>query len=905
MTRTTITALAFSLCTAGLLLTSCSDGEKTGTQLQQRSVKVFPIQKKTVTDTGEWMGYLRGVQDTDLYPRVSGFIVSYKEGQYVEEGEVIYQIDPKPFEAELARAKANLDAANASLEQAQVNRDQLQLDVDRYTQLVKTGAVSDKQLTDAQHNLNAAKAKVDACLADIKQQEASVMTAEINLQYAGVKAPYSGFVGTSNVSTGALVGPSTKLGNITSDGPLRVDFSINSDALLDSFKRYGKVESDKQDPELKDASPEFELLLEDGSTYAHKGKLLSMNSKVDSTGLIDIVGEIANPEGKLRGGMKINVKIPLSTKEAMLVPESAIRTVMRNNFILVVDKQNVPHSLPVTTEGVYEVEIEEADGFKSTQKLVAVSGYQDKSLTDAFKSYGYEDVTAVPVVADADNGVQAMNISSANARISQEKKALEEARKEQENSLLSSLLVAVGLEDEVPSPDTIKPASILTETLSFKPNAPIQAANQQQKPLNTNAKATLPPALVKVAPLLQQDVCVSVDWYGTVRGKEETEIRPQISGFLLKQHFRNGTIVKEGDVLFTIDPAPYEAALAQAKANLDSSIARKEAAMVELEKAQSDLERYTKANETTHGAVAEKDITDARSAVQTKQAALRQAEAAVEQMNAAVLTAEINLSYTTIKAPFTGRAGISNPSIGSLVSPSAVEPLVTLSSVNPMRVDFQVSGRDALQITNRVGKNNPNGGMEFDILLENGSLYPAKGKIVSPDNVVKKSTGTFGIVGEVENVTNGLRSGMPVTVRAGLREFKNAYLVPARAPMNADGNDIIILLGADNAPTPLPIKRGPIVTIPVTGPDGKEVIQPMQIVEINPQILQAVGFPDPSQVKVIVEGTIPAGMALQANMKANGRANKVIPRDFIYTAPKTVEPSITADKAPVPNLNKF
>ena len=310
MTKKTLTALAFSLCTAGLLLTSCSEAEKASATTQQRAVKVFPIQKKTVTDTGDWMGYLRGVQDTDLYPRVSGFIVSYKEGQYVEEGEVIYQIDPKPFEAELARAKANLDAAKASLDQAEVNRDQLQLDVDRYTQLAKTGAVSDKQLTDAQHNLNAAKAKVDACQADIKQQEAAVMTAEINLQYAGVKAPYSGFVGTSNVSTGALVNPSTKLGNITSDGPLRVDFSINSDALLDSFKRYGKVESDKTDPELKDASPEFELLLEDGSIYAHKGKLLSMNSKVDSTGLIDIVGEIDNPEGKLRGGMKINVRIP-------------------------------------------------------------------------------------------------------------------------------------------------------------------------------------------------------------------------------------------------------------------------------------------------------------------------------------------------------------------------------------------------------------------------------------------------------------------------------------------------------------------------------------------------------------------------------------------------------------------
>lgn len=905
MTRHTITALAFSLCTIGGVLTSCTEADKPRTAAQDQAVKVFPIQKKTVTDTAEWMGYLRGVQDTDLYPRVSGFIVSYKEGQYVKEGEVIYQIDPKPFEAELARAKANLDAAKASLEQAQVSRDKLQLDVDRYSQLTESGAVSDKQLTDAQHNLNAAKAKVDACQADIKQQEAAVMTAEINLQYASVKAPYSGFVGTSNVSTGALVGSTTKLGNITSDGPLRVDFSINSDALLSSFERYGKVESDKQDPELKNASPEFELLLEDGSVYNHKGKLLSMNSKVDSTGLIDIVGEIDNPDGKLRGGMKINVRIPLSTKEALLVPESAIRTVMRNNFILIVDKNNVPHSLPVTIDGEYEVEVEEANGFKSTQKLVAVSDYQDKSLIDAFKTYGYEDASAVPVVADADNGVQAMNISSANAHLAQKKKALAEARKEQENSLLHSLLVSVGLEDEAPSPDTIQPATIKTEPLTFKPAAPIQLAEQQNKPLDPNAKPTLPPALVKVTPLLQQDVCVSVDWYGTVRGKEETDIRPQISGFMLKQHFRNGTIVKEGDTLFTIDPAPYEAALAQAKANLDSAVARKEAATVELEKAQSDLERYTKANQTTHGAVAEKDITDARSDVHTKQASLRQAEASVEQMKAAVLTAEINLGYTTIKAPFTGRVGISNPSIGSLVSPSDKEPLVTLSSVNPIRVDFQVSGKDALQITNRIGKNNPNGAMEFDILLEDGSLYAAKGKIVSPDNVVKKSTGTFGIVGEVENVTNGLRSGMPVTIRAGLREYKNAYLVPARAPMNANGHDIVILLGPDNAPIPLPIKRGPLVIIPVTGPDGKEVTQPMQIIEFNPQMLQSMGFADPSQVKVIVEGTIPAGMALQANMKANGRANKLVPRDFIYSTPKTVEPSVTADKAPIPNLNKF
>lgn len=903
MTRNHITALALSLCSVGGVLTSCSEAEKVGVAAQERAVKVFPLQKKTVTDYGEWMGYLRGVQDTDLYPRVSGFIVSYKEGQYVQAGEVIYQIDPKPFEAELSRAEANLEAAKASYEQAVVARDQIKLDVERYEQLAKTGAVSDKQLSDARHNYAAASAKVDACMADIKQQEAAVMSAKINLDYAAVKAPYSGFVGTANISTGALVGPTTKLGNITSDGPLRVDFAINSDAMGAGFERYGQVQSDKTDPELKDASPDFELLLEDGTIYPHKGKLLSMNSKIDSTGLIDIVGEIDSPDGKLRGGMKVNVRIPLNTQEAFLVPEVAIRTVMRNRFILVVDKQNIPHSLPVTVGDTYEVEVEEANGYKSKQKLVAVSDYGNKSLVEAFKSYGYEDATQVPVVADNDSGVLAMNISSANSRIGDKKKEMQEAYDDQQDSLLSTVLMAIGLEEELPSPDTLTPTTIKTEALTFKPADPA-AAQQQQKP-NPNAVATQPPTPVKVTPLLQRDVSVPVEWYGTVRGKEETEIRPHISGFLLKQHFRNGTIVNEGDVLFTIDPAPYEAALAQAKANLDAAEAQKEAAEVELSKAKNDLERYSKANEETHGAVAEKDVTDAASSVQTKTAALRKAEATVEQMKAAVMTAEINLGYTTITAPFTGRAGISKPSIGSLVTSTSPEPLVSLSSVNPMRVDFQVSGRDALQITNKVGKNNPNGGMSFEILLEDGSVYPAKGKIISPDNVVKKSTGTFGIVGEVENVTHGLRSGMPITVRAALYERKGAFLVPARAPMNAQGNDIIILVGPDGAPTPVPIKRGPLVALPVTGADGKEVVQPMQIVELSPAMLNAMGFADPTKAQVVVEGTIPAAMTMQANMKANGRANKLAPKPFIYTAPKTVEPSVTADKSPVPTLNKF
>lgn len=845
------------------------------------------------------MGYLRGVQDTDLYPRVSGCIIEYQEGKEVKEGEVIYRIDPKPFQAELARAQANLDAAKASLVQAETSRDQIKLDVDRYTELVTTGAASDKQLTDAQHNLDAALAKIKACEAEIQQQEAAVRTASINLAYTEVKAPYDGFIGTSLISTGALVSPATKLGNITSSGTLRVDFSINSDALGNSFIRYGKVQSDKKDPALANASPQFEIVLEDGSTYEHKGDMLSMNSKVDNTGLIDIVGSVPNPDAKLRGGMKINLRVPIEEKEALLVPKDSIRTVMRNSFIIVVDKQNVPHSVPVTVEGNYTVEVKEDDGYTSTQEMVAITDY-NLPLAEYFSKYGYVNPEDVIIVADKENGVQAMTASSANSRIADRKKEMEEAWNEQNDSILSQILMAVGLEEPLPTPDTLKPQTISTKAFTYNPaeeQAKMQAAMKAMQATDPNAKATMPPVKVKVAKILQRDVSERMEWYGSLRGKEETEIRPQVSGFLLQQHFRNGTLVKEGDVLFTIDPAPYEAALASAQANLQSAKAQHEVAVVQLNKAKGDLERYTNA---TPGAVSTKMITDAESEVRTSEANVRKALATISQMEAAVSLAEINLGYTTIRAPFAGRVGISNPSIGALVSPSDPQALVSISSIDPIRVDFQVSGRDALQITNKVGKNNPEGAMSFDIILEDGTVYPEKGKIVSPDNVVKKTTGTFGIVAEVANPNSGLRSGMPVTVLASLREQKNAFLVPARAPLTQGTVDIILVKGKDNAPSALPIKKGSLVNIEVDG-----ILQPMQVIQFDPSMLAQLGFESPTEVEVIVEGSLSAGMALQANMQAKGRANKLDASPFIYTVPRTVEPSITADKAPTPNLNKF
>ncbi len=808
MRKSTLIALALGSCTlSGIILPACNNEDNTVREEKAPLIKVVRIHKQTVTDTGDWFGYLRGKNDTDICPRVSGFLVSqeYKDGQFVKKGDVLFKIDPELFKAELSQAKANLQASIASLAAAQANLEQCKSDVTRYEQLIKTSAISEKQLSDARHQLRASQANVAACNASIEQNKASVNKAQINLDYTTVRAPYDGIVGTAQVSLGDLVGENTKLANITAINPIRVDFSLNSDALVKSFRKFGKVESAKRNATL--TSPNFDLILEDESVYPYKGTLLSMESKIASTGLIDVEGEIENPDQLLRGGMPVRVRIPLGTKEALLVPQVAIRAVLRNNFIIVIDKNNQPHTVPVVVGNKYDVTITEEDGYTSTQKLVAISDYA-RPLKDYFHEYGYDDATQVPVVADNENGVRAMNISSANSRLAQD-----------DTTPRGTVEMA---------PFTYKP------TLSAAEKTALAQAKNGPTP-TANVAATLPPFPVQTMPLVQQDVEMQHEWFGTLRGQEETDIRPKVSGFILAQHFRNGTIVKKGDVLYTIDPAPFEAALAEAKANLLSAEAAVEQAKAKVDMSRNDFNRFSNLAKTTPGAIAEKTVSDAATTLKTNQAALFKAQAEVEQMKAIVNLAEINLGYTTITAPFDGRAGISKPSIGALVSPADKEPLVTLSSVNPIRVDFNVSGKGALAGIDALhsGKGAEKELPTFELILKDGSTYPTKGKIVSADNALRTSTGTFGMVGEVENTDSGLRSGMPVRVRAGMKKIPGAFLVPARAPLSAQGRDLLLLLGKDNAPDALPITKGAMVVVPVNEGDGKVITQPMYVVDVD------------------------------------------------------------------------
>lgn len=813
MTRNTILAIALGGCALSVL-PACKPGEDTTATAEESApaIKVFNLMHQEVTDYGEWFGYLRGEQDTDIHPRISGFLISqeYKDGTRVKAGDVLFRIDPKLFEAALQSAQANLQAAEAGLSSAEATAAKAELDVKRYTQLVQSGSVSEKDLTDAQQTLRAAKAQVEAAKALIGQQQAAVSKAQINLDYTIIRAPYDGIVGNANVSIGDLVNPATKLANIISIDPIRVDFSINGDHLLKTFRKYGMVSTNSTDAPHP---PTFHLLTEDGTELPHKGTMIAMDSVLTSTGLANVEGLIPNPDGVLRGGMPVRVKVPLDSGVTFLVPKSAIRTVLLNTFIIVVDKKSVPHMIPVNVGGEYPIHVNEANGYHSTQTMVSVKDYGQHSIADQLKAMGYENATDALVVTDNENAIRAVTISAENSRL----------------------------------PEGSTPATIKTEPFTFKPapNPALAAAEKKEQKTDDSApvenEKPAPAYPVKVSKMLQQDVSETATWFGSLRGVDETDIRAQVSGFILKQHFTDGTLVKAGDVLFTIDPAPYEATLTEARANLVAAQASKEQAEAQLTMSRTTLERYRKLVASTPGAISEKVVTDTETQVLTNEAAVRKAEATIAQMQAAVNQAEINLGYTTVTAPFDGRIGIHKVSTGALVSPSDVTPLVTLSSVNPMRVDFGMSGRGAIQgFTNyRVRKADPRTAApaEFDIILDDNQTYPKKGQIITANNTLSTSTGTLDVIGHVENAEGLLRSGMAVTVRAKLQPILNACLVPARAPLNANGMDLLVLLKPDNTPQMLPITKGPIINLKLDNGAGKEYLQPMQVVEPNRSLI--------------------------------------------------------------------
>lgn len=814
----TATLALVSLGMAGLLLCSCDnkDAAAAASAAQQEdAISVFRILPKTVTDTEEWFSVLEGESHTLIHPQITGTILEYcyQKGALVKKGDVLFRIDPVMFQANVERAKANLQVAEANVVTAQADELRKQKDFARNEKLAPTGAISARDLEESRHALQAATAAVKNAQALVEYNRAQLRQAEIDLERTVVRAPIDGLVSAPNVTAGNTVTPQDQLATIYLATPMKVEFSFSSERLLRLFHRYDTAEAEFSEV------PKFDIVMEDGSVFPEKGEIHALDNKISEDGLIRIEGYVDNSSLKLRPGMTVRVRVPIEEREALLVPQEAIITQMLNKFVLVVDKAGVPHLVPVQPEGEYAVNVQEADGFASAQKLVAIAGV-GRPLAESLKEIGYDNPADAPVVADALNGVRATAVSAANSR---NKEAAPTALKTR--------------------PHTFKPVFSEEIRLAAAALASLRDDDDTPQPAEkaTHAEPTLPPFTVKVCPLTRRDVDITQEWYGTIRGKHEAELRPNISGILEDDHVKPGTLVKKGDVLFNIEDSDYINARDEAKASLDAALAAKDRAEAALAMRLDDEDRYHAMVKTSPGAVSEKTVTDAELQVVSAKAELKLAAADVVQARAALNIAEINLGYTTILAPFDGRVGYTIEKHGAMVTPTNQLPLAMVTSTDPMEVRFNVSGLSALRGLRHMleagaadGKADP---ITYEVVLEDGTPYPAKGVATGIDNELNKGTGTLQVIGELPNPDAALRSGMPVTVRAVQESIKDAWLVPARAPLCDGDRTFIFLMQKDNTPAKVPVALRNVVVIPAKDADGNEAVQPMQVIEPDNEML--------------------------------------------------------------------
>ena len=301
------------------------------------------------------------------------------------------------------------------------------------------------------------------------------------------------------------------------------------------------------------------------------------------------------------------------------------------------------------------------------------------------------------------------------------------------------------------------------------------------------APPQMPPPVVEVVPVVQRDVPVYREAIGTLDGYVNAQIRPQVEGYLLKQAYKEGSLVRPGDLLYRIDPRQFQAALDQAKGQL----ARAEAA---LENARQTVARYGPL--AAENAISQQELDNA---IATE----RQAQASVESARAALATARNNLNWTNVTSPIEGIAGKSAAQLGDLVTPQTV--LTTVSQVDPIKLIFPISEQSYMRYAGLIsGGSAP----PIQLILADGSTHPAQGRLLFANRQVDVKTGTITLEAAFPNPGNLLRPGQYGKARGAADLLKGALLVPQRAVVELQGNYMVAVVGPDNKIEMRPIQRG-------------------------------------------------------------------------------------------------
>jgi membrane fusion protein, multidrug efflux system len=332
---------AVVLVAAGLIFAATRPKHGSGAPPSLPDVEVVQVEQKDVPIFGEWIGTLDGFTNADVRAQVTGYLLKqgYQEGAFVQKGQLLFEIDPRPFQAALDQAQGQLAQARANLANATAVQGRTQLDVERYTPLAKEQAASQQDLDNAVQNNLAAKATVATAEAQIKTDEAAVETAEINLDFTRLIAPIDGIAGQAQLQVGALVNPSSgPVTSVSTVDPIKVYFTVSESEYLDWNKRF-PTETSRQ---AADKSLRLQLILADGSTYPRDGTFYFADRQVNvGTGSIRIAGLFPNPGNILRPGGYGRVRTAVRVqKDALLIPQRAVSELQGAYQVAVVDGEN-------------------------------------------------------------------------------------------------------------------------------------------------------------------------------------------------------------------------------------------------------------------------------------------------------------------------------------------------------------------------------------------------------------------------------------------------------------------------------------------------------------------------------------------------------------------------------------
>ena len=326
------------------------------------------------------------------------------------------------------------------------------------------------------------------------------------------------------------------------------------------------------------------------------------------------------------------------------------------------------------------------------------------------------------------------------------------------------------------------------------------------------------PPVVEVAPVEQRNVPIYGEWIGTLTGQVNADVKGQVTGYLLTRNYKEGSFVRKGQILFEIDPRPFQAALDQARGQLaqaQAQLAQDEAQLSTAEanqlKSQLDVEKYEPLAKVD--AVSKQDFdnatqTDLANKAQVKgaEAAIASAKAQIKASEAAVETAAINLSFTRVISPIDGIAGIAQAQVGDLVSTSS-GPLTTVSTLDPIRDYFTVSEQQYLALQKRFSDSEKDH-WKLQLILADGTTYPREGQFYFADRQVNPNTGAIQLAALFPNPGNILRPGQYGKVRAIVRVQQNALLIPQAAVNEQQGSNLVAVVDKDNRISMRPVQVG-------------------------------------------------------------------------------------------------